>query len=249
MRSRFFLVHVVGALSFACVGGSALSAAAKPAHAAPAKARDWARVVTMTPEGGFMMGNPAARVKLVEYGSLACPHCRHFEETGYKPLVQDYVRTGEVSYEFRNLLLDGPDISVSLLTRCAGAAKFFPMSEMVYATQPQWEDRLIKMSDADKAAIDKMTDEQRIVRFAEIGGMPAIASKFGLNAGRARQCLTDKNGLDRLLAITKAANDNGIHQTPTFIVNGQVSGSTLWEQLEPELKKALAESGQGSRKN
>ena len=57
----------------------------------------------MTPEGGFRMGNPAAPIKLVEYGSLACPHCRHFEETGYKPLLQTYVRTGRVSYEFRNL--------------------------------------------------------------------------------------------------------------------------------------------------
>ncbi len=56
------------------------------------------------------MGNPYAKTALVEYGSLACPHCRHFEETGYKPLVQQYVRTGRVSYEFRNFLLNAPDI-------------------------------------------------------------------------------------------------------------------------------------------
>ena len=85
------------------------------------------------------MGNPTARVKLVEYGSLACPHCRHFEETGYKPLLQRYVRTGKVSYEFRKMVLNAPDIAVSLLARCAGAGKFFPMSEEVYATQPEWE--------------------------------------------------------------------------------------------------------------
>jgi protein-disulfide isomerase len=243
VRSRFFLVHLAAALSVACLSGGAASAPAKPAHAPASKARDWSQLVRMTPEGGFVMGNPAAKVKLVEYGSLACPHCRHFEETGYKPLVDGYVRTGKVSYEFRNLLLDGPDISVSLLTRCAGAAKFFPMAEAVYSTQPQWEDRLIKMSDADKAAIDKMTDEQRIVRFAEIGGMPAIASKFGIDAARARQCLTDKAGLQRLLAITQAANDRGIHSTPTFIINGTVADAFTWEQLEPKLKDALGERG------
>jgi len=243
VRSRFFLVHGIAALSLACLGGSAAFAAAKTTHARAAKPHDWAMVVSMTPDGGFLMGNPNAKVKLVEYGSLACPHCRHFEETGYKPLVQDYVRTGEVSYEFRNLLLNGPDISVSLLTRCAGAAKFFPMSHLVYATQPQWEDRIIKMSDADKAAIDKMTDEQRIVRFAEIGGMAEMASRFGLNAARARQCLTDKNALERLLAISKTADDKGIHQTPTFIINGKVSDATVWEQLEPELKDALGKRG------
>jgi protein-disulfide isomerase len=185
------------------------------------------------------MGNPAARVKLVEYGSLACPHCRHFEETGYKPLVQNYVRAGRVSYEFRNLLINGPDLSISLLTRCSGPARFFAMSQVVYATQPQWEDRINKMSDADKAAMDKMTDQQRVVRFAELGGMIPLAARFGVNPARARQCLTDSKGVQRLLDMTKAANDAGVDHTPTFFVNGKVSSAATWEQLEPELKKAL----------
>ena len=249
MRSRFFLVHVAAALSVTWLAGSGAVGAAKTARAEHPKPRDWTTVVRMTAEGGFEMGNPDAKVKLVEYGSLACPHCRHFEETGYKPLVQQYVRSGEVSYEFRNLLLNGPDISVSLLTRCAGPAKFFPMSELVYATQPQWEDRVVKMSDADKAALEKLTDEQRIVRFAEIGRMAEMSSKFGINPARARQCLTDKNGLQRLLAITQSANSRGIDHTPTFIINGQVSDAATWEQLEPQLKKALGETGQGSKAN
>src|SRR5258707_13809131 len=92
--------------------GPAAATAARPA--AKPKA-DWTSTVVATAKGGFRMGNPASKVKLIEYGSLACPHCRHFEETGYKPLVKQYVRTGRVSYEFRNLLLNGPDISVSLL--------------------------------------------------------------------------------------------------------------------------------------
>lgn len=239
---------MVAALSFAALGTSAASAAAKPAHTTAAKARDWSKVVSVTREGGFVMGNPNAKVKLVEYGSLACPHCRHFEETGFKPLVQGYVRTGQVSYEFRNLLLNGPDISVSLLTRCSGPANFFAMSAVVYAAQPQWEDRLEKMSDGDKAALEKMTDEQRIVRFAELGGMSSMAQRFGLNPARARQCLTDKNGLQRLLAITQDANAHGINRTPTFIINGRRSDAAAWDDLEPELKKALGER-QGSKAN
>lgn len=239
MRRGVFLACAIAVGPIA----ASVSGAAAPSRPVHTKARDWAQVVNMTPEGGFVMGNPAAKVKLVEYGSLACPHCRHFEETGYKPLVQNYVRSGQVSYEFRNLLLNGPDISVSLLTRCAGPAKFFPMSELVYATQAQWEDRIVKMSDADKAALDKMSDEQRIVRFAEIGGMPEMARRFGLNPARARQCLTDKNALERLLAISKSANDHGIDHTPTFIINGQVSDAATWEQLEPKLKAALGKRG------
>jgi protein-disulfide isomerase len=217
---------------------STTAAGAKPVAKAPVT-HDWTKTVVVTPEGGFRMGNPAASVKLVEYGSLACPHCRHFEETGYKPLLQNYVRTGQVSYEFRNLLINGPDIAISLLTRCAGPAKFFPMSEVVYATQPEWETRIEGMSSADKEALDKMTDQQRVVRFAELGRMGEIASRFGMNTAKARQCLADPKALQHLLDMTKAANDQGVDHTPTFFINGKMSDSSTWEALEPELKKAL----------
>jgi protein-disulfide isomerase len=252
MKSGLFLVCASAALSLAASGAQQACAAAAPArtgHSKPTKVRDWTAVVTPTPAGGFMMGNPDAKVKLVEYGSLACPHCRHFEETGYKPLVQQYVRSGAVSYEFRNLLINGPDISISLLAHCAGPAKFFPMSELVYATQPEWQKRLEDMSDADKAAIDKMTDQQRVIRFAEIGGMAQIAARFGVTPARAKQCLADPKGLQRLLDMTKTAMDNGIGHTPTFLINGKAVDATTWDALEPELKKALGEAGQGSKAN
>ena len=211
-------------------------AAAVGVKAAPSS--DWSRIVAATPEGGFKMGNPNAKVALVEYGSLACPHCRHFEETGYKPLVQQYVRTGRVSYEFRNFLLNAPDISVSLLTRCAGPAKFFPMSEVVYATQPQWIDKVAKMTDSAKAEIENMSDAQRVVRLGEIAGFLQIAARFGVTPARARQCLSDPKALDRLLNITKAAEGAGINHTPTFLIDGKVTDAATWEQLEPQLKAA-----------
>ncbi len=215
------------------------AAAAKAPPKVPA-GHDWTKTVAVTPEGGFRMGNPAARVKLVEYGSLICPHCRHFNETGYKPLLQGYVRTGKVSYEFRNMVLNAPDISVSLLTRCSGAARFFPMSEAVYASQPDWEKRLVGMTAADKAALDKMSDQQQLVRYAQVSGLLGIAARFGVTAVRARQCLADPKALDRLLDITRAANGLGINRTPTFAINGKVRDElATWEELEPALKAAL----------
>jgi protein-disulfide isomerase len=230
----------------AIVAGLALllvpaTAPARPAARAPSRpaARDWTQTVVATPEGGFRMGNPAAPVKLVEYGSLACPHCQHFDETGYKPLLDGYVRGGKVSYEFRNLLISAPDVSATLLTRCAGAARFFPMAQVVYATQPDWENRIFSMSDADKAAMSAMTDDQRIVRYAEVAGLVPVAARFGVTAARARQCLLDKAALDRLLKMAKDADSHGIHHTPTFLINGKVSDAATWDDLEPELKSAL----------
>jgi protein-disulfide isomerase len=217
----------------ATIGAAAAEAAAK---------QDWSKTVVAT-EGGFRMGNPKAPIKLVEYGSLACPHCRHFEETGYKPLIQSYVRPGRVSYEYRNLLISGPDISISLLAHCSGAGKFFAMSQYVYATQPQWEKKFEEMSDADKAGLEKMTNEQRVVRYAEIGGLIPIAGRFGVTPARARQCLSDPKGLKRLLDMTQQAQANGVDHTPTFLIGGKQLDAATWDKLEPELKAALGERG------
>lgn len=236
-------VVFLACVMFAALGGVSSNSAAMAAMAVPAKPRDWTQVVSITPAGGFLMGNPGAKVKLIEYGSLACPHCRHFEETGYKPLVQAYVRSGKVSYEFRNMVLNGPDISVGLLTRCAGPAKFFPMSELVFATQEQWQKRIEGMSDADQAAIGKMTSQQRIIRFAELGGMAQMAARFGVTPARARQCLADPKALQRLLDMTRAANDKGIDHTPTFLIDGKVADAATWEELEPQIKAALGQRG------
>jgi protein-disulfide isomerase len=224
------------ALALIALAALPISGAAVAAKA-PAKApvaHDWTKTVVATPEGGFRMGNPAAPVKLVEYGSLACPHCRHFEETGYKPLLA-YVRSGRVNYEFRNLLINGPDMSISLLAHCAGPAKFFPMSELVYATQEQWQKKIEEM---DESSLDKLTDQQRIIRYAEVGGMAQIAGRFGVTPARAKQCLADPKGLERLINMTKTAMDNGIGHTPTFLINGKVADASTWETLEPLIKQA-----------
>lgn len=214
------------------------SSSAAPAPRKAAAKKDWSKTVTVTPQGGFRMGNPAAAIKLVEYGSLACPHCRHFEQTGFQPLVQKYVRGGRVSFEFRNLLISGPDIAISMLTRCAGPAKFFPMAHYVFTTQPQWEEKLADISSDDQAALEKLSDQQRVVRFAQLGGFGAIAGKFGLTPTQTRACLADPKGLKRLLDMTQQAMANGIQHTPTFLINGKIVEGGTWEKLEPQLRQA-----------
>src|SRR5262245_41461876 len=63
---------------------------------APYTGKDWSETIVETPEGGFRMGNPDAAIKLVEYASLTCPHCRDFTKAAAEPLKANYVRTGKV---------------------------------------------------------------------------------------------------------------------------------------------------------
>jgi predicted DsbA family dithiol-disulfide isomerase len=117
------------------------------------------------------------------------------------------------------------------------------MSQYVYATQPQWQDRIGQMSDADKAALEKMPIQQQVIRFAQLGGMAQMAARFGVSPSRARQCLTDPKALQHLLDMTQAANDKGVSHTPTFVVNGKMTDAATWEELEPEIKAALGNRG------
>src|SRR3546814_1043579 len=61
---------------------------------APAQGKDWTKVVVATTEGGVRMGNPDAPVKLIEFASFTCPHCREFNEAAADVLKSKYVASG-----------------------------------------------------------------------------------------------------------------------------------------------------------
>ena len=93
-----------------------------PAAVQAAPAKDWSRTVTLTKEGAHLIGNPAAKTRLVEYVSYTCPHCAHFVAEGTTPLKAGWVAKGLVAVEVRHLVRDRYDLVAALLARCGGAA-------------------------------------------------------------------------------------------------------------------------------
>jgi protein-disulfide isomerase len=73
-------------------------------------------------QDGINLGNPGAPVRLVEFADLQCPYCREYSLQTLPTLVQDYVRTGKVRMEFRDLAFLGKD-SVTAGRHAAGAAQ------------------------------------------------------------------------------------------------------------------------------
>src|SRR6476646_7515504 len=104
-------------------------------QATPPAGGNWTNVVNAT-AAGFMMGNPNAKVKLIEIGSLSCPHCKKFEEEGVPKLIDKYVKSGQVSWEFRPYVIHGPiDMAANIIARCGGVKTFFPMTMALYKDQ------------------------------------------------------------------------------------------------------------------
>ncbi len=149
-----------------------------------------------------------------------------------------YVRRGTVSYEFRNYVLNGIDVTATLLARCSGPAGFFPMTHRLYATQKQWVGRISGLSEPQKEALRALPERQRLARLAEAGGLTQIAALHGVSAARANQCLTDQAGMDRLNRIGEAASALGVTGTPTFFINGVQAQVNTWPDIEPLLRQA-----------
>ncbi|MBX3561205.1 MAG: thioredoxin domain-containing protein [Sphingomonas sp.] len=223
----------------AVIGGLVLTA---PPAAAPALAqaqRDWSRVIVMTPEGGFRMGNPQAPVKLVEYFSLTCSHCADFAATGAPRLIDAYVRSGRVSFEYRNFVLNGLDLAAAFVSRCAAPENYFALNHAILASQQQWMGRITAMPAEQRRAMEGLAPLETMRRVVEIAGLDDIAARHGVDAARARACLADQAGLERIVEMQRAGSSFGVQGTPSFAINGRLAGSVHdWASLEPLLRTA-----------
>lgn len=222
--------------------GNAATGSAAMVKVTPPRNGDWSTIVAPTPAGGFLMGNPNAKVKLVEYGSLTCPHCREFDETGATPLINGYVKTGKVSYEFRNYVRDAFDLTASLLARCNGAKTFFPMARALYKDQPTWIGKIQKVPPAQLEALQNLPPNRQFLELAKLSGLQQYAAVRGVPTAKSNQCLTNENSVNQLVQMTGDATSQfpDFPGTPTFILNGKMLTKVAgWKDLEAKLKSAL----------
>ena len=232
---RAFLI--VASLALATPGSS------KPHLAPAAKAIDWTRIATATPAGGYALGNPAAKVKLVEYGSLTCPHCRHFDEAAAVPLAA-YVGSGRVSWEFRPFLISAYDIPATLTASCNGAATFFPTLHALYATQAGWVAKMQAIPPDRLEAIRKLAPTAQFAAIGAAAGFPAFAATRGVPAAKLAACLRDEAAVDRAVKVTAdATNKYQVRGTPSFMINGATvdysAGPSPWAVVDAQLQSTI----------
>ena len=205
---------------------------------------DWSETVTETAEGGFLMGNPDAPVKLVEFGSLTCSHCREFDEAAMGPLVDTYVKSGRVSFEFRNFVREGLDLTMSVIARCGGAPSFFGLTRQMYADQPKFFETLQSADQSQLQALDALPGAQKMPRFAELAGLKQWAAMRGVPSAKLDQCLADQGIVDKLVQMqSDASSSYEIQGTPSFLLNGELveleGGTPVWNQIEAKLRAAI----------
>ncbi len=227
----------------ACGAGDsndALPAGEPIAHIAPPAGQQWADVASETPEGGVVVGNPDAPLKLVEYASHTCSHCADFSEKASAPLHEKYVASGVLSYELRNQIHDPIDLTVAMLARCSGPQSFHPLAEQFWANLGPVFERVQANGDA-LAQATTLPEDKRYQAVAEVSGLLDFFAARGISRDQAMQCLADPA---KATAFVERSNTQSteleINGTPTFILNGKNIGTHTWDTLEPILQTAGA---------
>jgi len=201
---------------------------------------DWTQIVTETPEGGYRMGNPDAPVKLIEYASITCPHCALFAEAATEPLENQFVRSGQVSWEYRPFMLFPSDPAVFMLLRCQGPTPFFRLIQQLYASQAEWSGRLQTLSPEQAQQLQNMAPTAQAAGIIEVTELASFFRQRGMPESRINSCLADASQLDRLAQITRhGAEQDNVTGTPTFLINGEKADVTEWPELEQRLRAAI----------
>ena len=174
----------------------------------------------------YVIGDSDAKVLIIEYASLSCPHCAVFYREAYERIKEDYISKGKVKFIYRDFPLNQQALTAGTIAECIAkdskenaTEKYHETIKILFKTQDSW-------------AFDPKYDEK----------LEAIMKLDGMGQERFKSCINDKQLQDKILAKRMdASNSLQIRSTPTFFVNGEISEGyidylTLQKLIEKNLK-------------
>ena len=190
---------------------------------APAVAQEASTQAATAPALSYMAIGPAdAKVTIVEYASFTCPHCAAFHANVFKDLKADYIDTGKVRFEFREVYFDRYGLWAAMMARCGGEVRFFGITDILYGTQQEWA-----------ASEDPAVVVENLKRIGRTAGMDDAA----LSA-----CMTDGAMAEALVAqYQENATRDGVEGTPTLLINGEKHSNMAYTDLKAIIDPLLAE--------
>jgi protein-disulfide isomerase len=168
------------------------------------------------------MGDPKAKVVVIEYASPTCPVCANFMMTMLPTIKRDYIDKGKIFWVYRTFLRGPDDGSAEKLARCMPKVKYMSFTDTLFQNQSKWDYEFgIPSPDGVHAALLQ------------------LASEAGMSSADADKCLASTS---EEAAINKVGEDGvakyQVAATPTFVINGTpVVG---FEDIYPRLDAAVA---------
>jgi protein-disulfide isomerase len=178
--------------------------------------------VVLTP-ADRTIGNPKAKVVLIEYGASSCPVCAAWNAESFPTFKSTYVDTGKVLYVFRQFPIRPDDGAAEKIARCLPEDKYFAFIDLLWRNQPLW--------DVENGVVDVH------------GGLVRVGRMAGLSADQVDKCIDNKAEDDRINKQTADAESRyDVTGTPTFVLDGTNigSGNIPISQMSKSIDAALA---------
>ena len=223
-RPPFVAMATLAALAAACALAPAglraqdAGAAASEDAAESATAEAPAASTEVQP---MVLGSPDAPVTMIEYASFTCPHCADFHEEVWPEIKRDYVDTGKVRFEYREVFFDRPGLWASMVARCGDGMRFFGIAELIYENQGDWA-------------------RGQPAEIAE--GLRRIGRSAGLDEEQLDACLSDGEMAQALVArFEEQTQADGITATPSFVIDGELRSNMSLDEFREVLDAELEE--------
>jgi len=147
------------------------------------------------------LGNPEAKVALIEFADYQCPYCERFYAQSFGSLKSRFIDSGKVMYAFRDLPAPNRPqaMPAAIAARCAGEqGKYYQMQSLLFS-------------------YGKSLKDSSYVKFAK---------KLGLDDSKFSACVMNNNQVERIRQDMVDAQNLGIRGTPTFYI-GRLEGNKI----------------------
>lgn len=179
-------------------GGKSISAPASPSSFADAPVLP----VTIGPDDRSI-GKADAPVTIVEYASLTCPHCAHFDTEVLPAVKGPLIDSGKVRLVYRDFPLDGLALRAAMIVRCAGPERTFGLLNLMFSHQEQWIKNDIQSS---------------------IPPLTTLVAQAGISQADVDKCFADQSVQNAVVqSRADAERLYKIDSTPSFLINGRLT--------------------------
>ena len=153
----------------------------------------------------FTIGDAAAKLTMVEFLSVTCPHCAHFHTEIYPKMKADYIDTGKIKLEIHEVYRNQLDLYGGLVARCGGQMRYVGIVDLLFDKQQDW---------AGAADTNAVVDQ-----------LKKIGRTAGMTDEQVDACLHDQTVAEALVAHFQADQaknfpNDSFEGTPTFMLNG-----------------------------
>lgn len=183
------------------------------------------KLFTGIPQEELVLGDPKAKVELIEYGDLQCPVCKAYSEEFLPQIIDGQIKDGKAKLVFRNFTIIGPQSAPAGAAALAAGAQGRGWEYIELFYRNQGKENSGYADDAFLTAIAKGAGVKNIAKWE-----------------------TDRKGTkftDEVTATTEEAGRLGFTGTPSFAIKGpSTNGLELLgtpsapEEVEEEIDKA-----------